>query len=553
MLGFKTRSATSRRSSKSVLAAAFGGTLLIATGAVAGQPAAAAPAPIVQRSKVDVTADALPTAQINGVAWSQVIIGYTVYVGGQFTSARPAGAPAGTDETPRTNLLAYDLRTGELLDSFAPEVNGPVLSLAKSTDSKTLFIGGDFTQVAGKDRLRLAAFSTSTGSLRKLAPQINGKVRALTASSSRLYVGGSFTKVGSKSRSKAAAFGISSRKLLSWAPKADNYVSALTLTPNKKSVVLGGSFLKIGTHKVYGMASVDYKSAKVRTWKINKDIRDYGSASAITSLSADKHLVYGSGYSYGEGNFEGAFAANPKTGAIVWVQDCRGDTYDVAVTSSRLYSVGHAHFCGNIGGFPDSAPVAYRALSVTLDARGTVAAANPNPRYNKLEGRPAPALLNWFPELAVGEFTGQSQSAWSTETAHGYLVLGGEFPSVNGVPQQGLVRFSLPANAPLQQGPLSKGRNSTATIVAGTDPTTATVSWKSNYDRDDENLSYQIKRDGVVVHNRSATSQFWNRPVLSFVDTGLVAGTTYSYVVEAKDPDGNVATSDAVSFTAPTA
>ena len=43
-----------------------------------------------------VSADGLPTVQINGVAWTQVIIGNTVFVGGNFTEARPAGAAAGT-------------------------------------------------------------------------------------------------------------------------------------------------------------------------------------------------------------------------------------------------------------------------------------------------------------------------------------------------------------------------------------------------------------------------------------------------------------------------
>ena len=44
-----------------------------------------------------VSADALPTVQINGVAWDQVTIGNTVYVAGRFTRARPAGAAAGTN------------------------------------------------------------------------------------------------------------------------------------------------------------------------------------------------------------------------------------------------------------------------------------------------------------------------------------------------------------------------------------------------------------------------------------------------------------------------
>ena len=42
-----------------------------------------------------VTADALPTVQIDGVAWAQAVVGNTVYVAGEFTTARPAGAPAG--------------------------------------------------------------------------------------------------------------------------------------------------------------------------------------------------------------------------------------------------------------------------------------------------------------------------------------------------------------------------------------------------------------------------------------------------------------------------
>ena len=39
-----------------------------------------------------VTADALPTVQIDGVVWDQEIVGNTVYVVGDFDNARPAGS-----------------------------------------------------------------------------------------------------------------------------------------------------------------------------------------------------------------------------------------------------------------------------------------------------------------------------------------------------------------------------------------------------------------------------------------------------------------------------
>ncbi|WP_245695703.1 hypothetical protein [Actinopolyspora saharensis] len=41
------------------------------------------------------------------------IVGNTVYAGGHFDRARPAGVPAGgAGEVPRDNLMAFDLRTG---------------------------------------------------------------------------------------------------------------------------------------------------------------------------------------------------------------------------------------------------------------------------------------------------------------------------------------------------------------------------------------------------------------------------------------------------------
>ena len=73
-----------------------------------------------------VSSDSLPTVQVDGVVWSQASVGDTVYAGGSFASARPAGAAAGTQEVARTNLLAYNVKTGALITSFAPNLNGQV-------------------------------------------------------------------------------------------------------------------------------------------------------------------------------------------------------------------------------------------------------------------------------------------------------------------------------------------------------------------------------------------------------------------------------------------
>src|SRR4051794_20220015 len=132
---------------------------------------AAAPAALADSAPLDptnsatpttVTADALPTVQINGVAWAQVVVGNTVYVAGKFTSARTAGAAAGTSETVRNNMLAYDIRTGALITSFAPNLNGQALAVAASPDGRRVYVAGDFTTANGQTRKRVAAYDTAT-------------------------------------------------------------------------------------------------------------------------------------------------------------------------------------------------------------------------------------------------------------------------------------------------------------------------------------------------------------------------------------------------------
>src|ERR1700712_1255589 len=112
-----------------------------------------------------VAADALPTVQINGVVWSQTVVGNIVYAAGKFTSARPAGSPAGTNEVTRNNLLAYNIETGALVTSFAPNLNAQALTVTPSPDGSRIYVGGSFTQVNGVVRSRIAALNPTTGAL----------------------------------------------------------------------------------------------------------------------------------------------------------------------------------------------------------------------------------------------------------------------------------------------------------------------------------------------------------------------------------------------------
>lgn len=111
----------------SVMSAA---TLALVGVAIGVTPAQAAPAVIQPQPTNSITADRLPTVQINGVVWSTDVAGSKVYAGGSFTRARPAGSALGVNETVRNNLLAFDVNTGNLDTTFAPDLNGQVLGVA---------------------------------------------------------------------------------------------------------------------------------------------------------------------------------------------------------------------------------------------------------------------------------------------------------------------------------------------------------------------------------------------------------------------------------------
>lgn len=523
---------------------------MIASGLSGGvTPAGAAVPPVRDRTLRTVTADALPTVQVNGVVWTQVMIGNTVYAGGEFTSARPAGVAAGTQETRRKNLLAYDITTGKLNTKFVPgSFNGAIRALAVSSDKKTLYVGGGFTEVGSTKRGRFAALNVKSGALKSHKPSFNGLIYALAANSKTVFVGGDFSTVSGKKRSRLAAVSASG-KLTPWNAKADSTVRSLLLTSGSKLLIVGGHFTKLNSSAASGSGAVSPTSGRTKTWMINKIVKNGSKKSAILSLATDGKVVYGAGYTYGAGNFEGIYAASSKDGKLLWLQDCHGDQYGIAPVGDVIYSVGHAHYCENIGGFPETSPqtISY-ALAVTKSAVGTVAknGQTTSKAYTNFAGKPAPALLNWFPQFSPGSYTGMGQAAWSVVGNSTYLSFGGEFPKVDGEAQQGLVRMAIPTVAPNKVGPT--GGDSALSLKAVPEAGQGiVVSWGQLWDRDDLRLTYQLSRNGTVVDMRTVSVPFWERSRMSFIDTGEGSDDSpLKYQVTVTDPSGNSVTSSTV-------
>ncbi|GEK78813.1 hypothetical protein ABA31_01640 [Agrococcus baldri] len=501
-----------------------------------------------------VSSDPLPTVQIDGIVYAQAVAGNRVFAGGQFSNARPAGANPGTQLTPRSNLLAYNLTTGVLDGSFAPQVNGRIMAAATSPDGSTLYIGGAFTAVNGQARYRLAAFNTATGALLpNWRPGTNSTVFGLAATSSAVYVAGQYTNISNTTRTGVAAVHATTGALLPFNPvHTGGYLArAVVVSPDGAKVVAAGSFLTTNGSDSpgRGMAALDAQTGASMPWAINSVLRNGGNNAAIYSLASDSTSVYGSGYDFGgnkqQDDFEGAFRASWADGTMVWMEDCHGDTYSVAPHNGILYTAAHTHYCGNIGEFPQLDPW-YLNHSLAFGAEPSGNPITPDIwGYRSFTGNPAAKLLHWYPIWGTGSVSGVDQAGWSVASAGDYVLYGGEFTSINGIRQQGLVRFATRDVAPKDIGPTMQGGTwpiSASSFREGE----ARIRWEANYDADSAELTYEVFRQGVnaPLATQTATSTYWERPQLRYADETVESGQTYNYRVRVSDADGNSTQSD---------
>ncbi|WP_131106019.1 PKD domain-containing protein [Ornithinimicrobium sufpigmenti] len=526
-------------------------------------PAAADTAPHRPGEPRTVSADRLPTVQINGVVWDQVIVGDRVYVTGEFTHARPAGANPGQNQTPRSNILAYNLHTGVLISNWAPSLNAQGMAITASADGSRIYVGGDFSQVSGVSRSRIVALDAQTGAvIQSFNPAANTRVASLAVHGNTLYVGGHFSTVSGQSRSRLAAVNATTGALLPWAPSADREIVTMTVHPDSGRVIVGGSFSTVNGVSQRGMTSLDGTTGAVMPWAANQVIQNYGANTQISSLITDGEMIYGVGWAYfGAGgttaNFEGTFAADPLTGEIDWINGCRGDQFSVAAQGDVLYTTGHSHDCGMIGFNPESTPILeQRALA--FDKRGSsygrYNAHGSNFNWRPFAGMPATDPLHWMPNMAAGTYTGSFQAGYSVEANDQYLLYGGEFPRVNNTGQQGLVRFAIRDIAPNNTGLV--GMNGLTPQLTQMGPGTVRVAWTPPWDYDNERLSYQVLRgssvnNSVVVASGEIDTNRWTQPPMAFVDRTAPPGTTQTYRVRMLDTFGNGGVGSAATISVP--
>ncbi|MEM9467330.1 MAG: hypothetical protein AAGA90_18290, partial [Actinomycetota bacterium] len=176
----------------------------------------------------------------NGFVYAVAVVGDTVYVGGDFSTAV---GPDGTSVS-RANVAAFDLATNGLLP-FVADTDADVLAL--EADATTVWIGGDFSTVNGTARARLAAVDGATGAVvAGYSADTNDSVHSLEVVGTSLYAGGEYTTIGGVARNRIAKVdGATGALDAAFTANASHIVRAIAADPTGNPVYLGGDFTQL--------------------------------------------------------------------------------------------------------------------------------------------------------------------------------------------------------------------------------------------------------------------------------------------------------------------
>jgi hypothetical protein len=160
--------------------------------------------------------------------------GRTLYIGGNFTQiAKCSGGGVSLNTSTGLKPESFDWRASGVVGS---------VSAAISDGAGGWYIGGSFTTIGKTSRINLARITSANHvDLTFNPPELDGSVSALRLIGSDLYVGGSFTYVGLTARPNLAKLNSSTGSLISaFDAGLDNSVTSFEY--DGSNLYLGGSF-----------------------------------------------------------------------------------------------------------------------------------------------------------------------------------------------------------------------------------------------------------------------------------------------------------------------
>ena len=325
----------------------------------------------------------------SGIVWAQVIVGDTVYAGGSFSNARPAGAAPGhePDAAQQHPRLQHHHRRGHLVRPADQRHGQGHRGLARRQHALRR---RQLHSVNGQTRFNVAAFDTATGALSTtFKPAIGGSyVNAIVATNSTVYFGGLIGAAGGVTRKNLAAVPRRTARCSAGLRPPTCRSTAWCSPPAGDKLIVGGRFGTVNNVSQRGLAALDLATGATpavdrhlrreeRPRRRRSQRRQGGHLGARPPTPTPSTAPAGCSPNKSIGNLEGIFSAEPGNGAIRWIADCHGDHYGVYSDGTNVYSTSHEHDCQTAGGMPQARPRPgnmHNATVYTAAAKGTLRA-----------------------------------------------------------------------------------------------------------------------------------------------------------------------------------
>ncbi|MEM7273447.1 MAG: hypothetical protein AAF547_10240 [Actinomycetota bacterium] len=193
------------------------------------------------------------TASLDVLVWDFAQSGNRMFVGGAFLNVQES---KNATPIPQPYVAAFDVDTGEWIDSWTPQIDRAVYSLDVLPNG-SLLVGGEFETVNGQPRQGVVALDPVTGAIDPSFPvaverpwsTLRAVVREVSVFGSDIYLVGNFSHVnngalGTRTRVyKAARVGTDASIDTAWKPQVTGSgVWGVDADPGRNEVHLAGFF-----------------------------------------------------------------------------------------------------------------------------------------------------------------------------------------------------------------------------------------------------------------------------------------------------------------------
>ena len=448
-----------------------------------------------------------------GFVLSTIQVGDRVIVAGEFSEVE---AFRGGPIVERNNIFAYDINTGELIEDFNPNVDGPIEEMVAIPETGEFFIGGTFRRVGGDFRIRVAKLDYFGDLDEDFRAEASASVGALDVHEDVLFLGGSFAEVNGEQHQRIAAVdidtgesvrGFNLQVMVDLGRAETRSVRALDVTPSGELLVAFNGQQIVDARGVpldrFGLAFIDLDTYLVTDWRTEWYENSFERCSQQSLQLRDGELSPDGSFfvvvEKGNFNCDKAVAFDTVDDGVNnprWVTAAHDSVFSVAVTNNAAYIGGHFCFITGHGPIPSSEAPTYPWVAKpepcnsfgneTIDefvGRYQIAALDPN----------SGNALDWNP-------TSNAQEAvFHVEAIDRGLLLGQDRNRVNQIRTGTHAFLDFGGTTPVFTPPPPPSVNCTANVSADG---VVSIDWEALEDVS----SYAVRRDGQWVTTTADTA-----------------------------------------------